>query len=59
MPYLQAHILYKVLRADNLKVIRSIMDHADIETTMDIYTEITDMRKKRAFEAATEKGDIF
>ena len=39
---------------DNLKVIQSIMGHADIETTMDIYAEITDMRKKEAFNTATE-----
>lgn len=44
---------------DNLKVIQSIMGHADIETTMDIYAEITEMRKKKAFEIATEKGEIF
>ena len=44
---------------DNLKVIQSIMGHADIETTMDIYAEITEMRKKKAFEIVTEKGEIF
>ena len=44
---------------DNIKVIQSIMGHADIETTMDIYAEITEMRKKKAFEIATEKGEIF
>ncbi len=44
---------------DNLKIIQKIMGHADIETTMDIYAEITDMRKKKAFEIATENGTIF
>ena len=44
---------------DDLKVIQMIMGHADIETTMDVYAEITDMRKQEAFKVATAKGDIF
>lgn len=28
----------------NLKVIQSIMGHADIETTMDIYAEVTETK---------------
>ena len=30
----------------NLKVIQSIMGHSDISTTMDIYAEATDEKKK-------------
>ena len=32
----------------NVKVIQSIMGHASIETTMDIYAEVTEMTKKKA-----------
>lgn len=31
----------------NLKVIQSIMGHANIETTMDIYAEATDVKKRK------------
>lgn len=44
---------------DDLKVIHEIMGHADIETTMDVYAEVTDMRKQEAFKVATVKGEIF
>lgn len=44
---------------DDIKVIQQIMGHADIETTMDIYAEVTDMRKQEAFKVATLKGEIF
>ena len=29
----------------NIKVIQAVMGHANIETTMDIYAEVTDMKK--------------
>lgn len=44
---------------DDIKVIQAIMGHADIETTMDVYAEVTDMRKQEAFKIATVKGEIF
>ena len=33
----------------NLKVIQEIMGHADIETTMNIYAEVTEQKKKESF----------
>ena len=32
----------------NIKVIQAVMGHANIETTMDIYAEVTDMKKTEA-----------
>lgn len=43
----------------NLKVIQSIMGHANIETTMDIYAEATDVKKKEAIKALKNNSDIF
>lgn len=36
----------------NVKVIQSVMGHADINTTMDIYAEVTEAKKKETFEAS-------
>ena len=43
----------------NLKVIQSIMGHRNIETTMDIYAEATDKKKKESFENLSVKLDVF
>lgn len=43
----------------NLKVIQSIMGHANIETTMDIYAEATELRKQEAMKALENNSDIF
>lgn len=43
----------------NLKVIQDIMGHADFETTMDIYAEVTEMKKKEEFKVIGEIGQIF
>ena len=43
----------------NLKVIQSIMGHASIQTTMDIYAEATDRQKKNTMENLSLKFDIF
>ncbi len=43
----------------NLKVIQSIMGHANIETTMDIYAEATDTKKREAIKALEKNSDIF
>ena len=43
----------------NLKVIQSIMGHRNIETTMDIYAEATDVKKKEAIKALENNSDIF
>ena len=42
----------------NLKVIQSIMGHRNIETTMDVYAEATDRKKREAIENLS-KLDIF
>ncbi len=31
----------------NVKVIQTVMGHADINTTMDIYAEVTETKKKK------------
>lgn len=35
------------------------MGHANIETTMDIYAEVTDLKKKEAIENLSQKLDVF
>ncbi len=41
----------------NLKVIQSVMGHRSIETTMDIYAEATDRKKKETFNLLSSKLD--
>jgi integrase len=43
----------------NTKVIQAVMGHANIETTMDIYAEVTDLKKKEAIEHLAHKLDVF
>lgn len=43
----------------NIKVIQSVMGHANIETTMDIYAEVTDVKKMEAIENLSHNLDIF
>ncbi|HKM33569.1 MAG TPA: site-specific integrase [Lachnospiraceae bacterium] len=43
----------------NLKVIQNIMGHANIETTMDIYAEATELKKQEAMKALEKNSDIF
>ena len=43
----------------NIKVIQIIMGHKDIRTTMDIYAEITEARKREAIDKLSENMDIF
>ena len=43
----------------NIKVIQSVMGHADISTTMDIYAEVTEGKKAKAFELLQDKIDLF
>ena len=40
-------------------LIQSIMGHANIETTMDIYAEVTDAKKQEAIENLAHKLDVF
>ena len=42
----------------NVKVIQSIMGHASIETTMDIYAEVTEMTKKEALDNLSANLDV-
>ena len=44
---------------NNLKVIQSIMGHRNIETTMDVYAEATDRKKKESMDNLSAKLDIF
>lgn len=43
----------------NLKVIQSIMGHVDIGTTMNIYAEVSEAKKKQSMEALANKLDLF
>ena len=43
----------------NLKLIQSIMGHSSIQTTMDIYTEINENKKKEAMQNLSDKLNIF
>lgn len=43
----------------NIKVIQAVMGHANIETTMDIYAEVTDMKKTEAIENLAKNLNVF
>ena len=43
----------------NIKVIQAVMGHANIETTMDIYAEVTDMKKTEAIEKLSHNLNVF
>lgn len=43
----------------NIKVIQAVMGHANIETTMDIYAEVTDMKKTEAIENLSKNLNVF
>ena len=43
----------------NVKVIQSVMGHVSIETTMDIYAEVTEMTKKEALDNLSANLDVF
>jgi integrase len=43
----------------NLKVIQSVMGHVDIGTTMNIYAEVSDAKKKQSMEALAQKLELF
>jgi len=44
---------------DNLKVIMDIMGHANIETTAEIYAEVTNNRKKVAIDKLSQNVNVF
>lgn len=43
----------------NVKVIQAVMGHADINTTMDIYAEVTETTKKEAMENLSRNLKVF
>uniref|UniRef100_N1ZVG8 Tyr recombinase domain-containing protein n=1 Tax=Eubacterium plexicaudatum ASF492 TaxID=1235802 RepID=N1ZVG8_9FIRM len=43
----------------NLKVIQSVMGHVDIGTTMNIYAEVSEAKKKQSMESLATKLDLF
>ena len=65
LPYFSCHILRHTFctrfceNETNIKVIQSIMGHADIQTTYDIYAEVTDLKKKESFEELSKNLKIF
>lgn len=65
IPHFSCHITRHTFCArlceqeDNLKVIMDIMGHADIETTAEIYAEVTNKRKKESFDKLSRNIDVF
>ena len=43
----------------NVKIIQAVMGHANIETTLDIYAEVTDMKKTQSIEELSRNLKIF
>ena len=43
----------------NVKLIQEIMGHSDIRTTLDIYAEIQELKKKEEFSNLADKMDLF
>ena len=64
LPHFSAHHLRHTFatrmceNVSNLKVIQSVMGHASIETTMDVYAEATEDKKKDVFDQLDETGGI-
>lgn len=64
LPYFTCHILRhtfctRLCEADvNIKVVQIIMGHKDIQTTMNIYAEVTEW-KKESFHEIYEKMKLF
>ena len=43
----------------NVKVIQAVMGHADIQTTMNIYAEVTEDKKRESIEHLSKNMKIF
>ncbi len=43
----------------NIKVIQSVMGHANVKTTMDIYAEVSEAKKKQAIIELSQKLNVF
>lgn len=50
---------YRCENETNVKIIQAVMGHANIETTLDIYAEVTDMKKTEAIEDLSRNLHIF
>ena len=61
LPHFSAHVLRHTFctrlceNETNLKVIRDIMGHSDIQTTMNIYAEVTGVKKQESMMALSDK----
>lgn len=43
----------------NVKVIQAVMGHKDIQTTLDIYAEVTEGKKHEVFETLANNVSVF
>lgn len=50
---------YRCENESNVKIIQAVMGHANIETTLGIYVEVTDMKKTEAIEDLSRNLHIF
>ena len=61
LPYFSCHIIRHTFctrlceNETNLKVIQSVMGHKDIQTTMDIYAEVSERKKQEIFQQLNNK----
>lgn len=62
VPYFSAHVIRHSFcsrlceNGTNIKVIQTIMGHSDIQTTMDIYAEVSEATKQEAFKQLNTKN---
>lgn len=65
LPHFTCHVLIHTFCArlceheTNLKIIQSIMGHIDIGTTMNIYAEVSEERKKESMDSLADKLMLF
>lgn len=65
IPHFSCHILRHTFCSRlcenevNIKVIQEIMGHANVETTLDIYTEVNFNKKQESLEALSKRMDFF
>ena len=65
LPHFTCHHLrhtfcMRLCEADvNIKVIQSIMGHKDIQTTMDIYAEVSEKKKKTSLDEIFDEMKLF
>ena len=61
IPHFSAHNLWHTFctrfceNETNIKVIQSVMGHKDIQTTLDIYAEVSEKKKNSVFEDLNKK----